>query len=649
MTETFLRWARWLMYFLLATTPFVISPVTVDSYLLPKYVWLSMWGALWLFLIVVQVSPRTIRFSSLDWPIATLVFVKLLSVIINYHSANQWRALMTLILYVGFFYAFQRYWRQGGCVHPIARILLIVCAGLSIYGILQDYGIDFYEKQSRILDWRMQVIATLGNPNFLSGFLMIAFPVLFAYGLRRNASWLNFVFTWIIVILVMACHTVTFCVGSTIGLVVTIFALSAIAVIQKQSIQFPIVRFILLLIGCVFALGWYLADNPYNSHGRSLYLKARESPQWASGAGARRFNWRTTRYMINEEPVTGIGFGNYEAKHLHYQGINYEKQGHPHDRDFVILVDQPHFQLLETAAEVGPLGVLILFWLFCAWMKVSLQKLKYDKNPWFAWGAFAGCWIAIVHSFSSFPFHLPANAFLFVMLASYLGVDQRQTTTARREPRPPKSNDVTARRETRPPKSNDVTARRETRPPKSNDVSARQETRPPQEYCSPKETSAVSKGLQILCFVFAALFALQAYLQFASNQYLRRGYESQGLQSVIHLETAKRLNPFDPQVYFTLGVRAIEEGWYNRAEEALKQGLEFREDHTSHKYLARIYMEQENLQKTIEQQRRVIELNPAYPNHYQELAKMLRQAGKQDEAQRLEEKAQRMAEKLRQQ
>ena len=61
-------------------------------------------------------------------------------------------------------------------------------------------------------------------------------------------------------------------------------------------------------------------------------------------------------FMINENPLTGIGFGNYLSKHLHYQGINYELQGRPHDRDYVIPVDQPHFQILETASETGPWG-----------------------------------------------------------------------------------------------------------------------------------------------------------------------------------------------------------------------------------------------------------------------------------------------------
>jgi len=573
------KWERIVAITIAATTPFAITLTTVDSYLLPKYVWLSFWTALWLFLIAVDRKSHY-QPCALDWPLIALLSISLLSIILHYRTPLQIRAYGNLLLFVFLFYAFRRFWSMVSSPIPMAIILTLATCLLSIHAILQDYGVDFAYQSGGKGDWRFKIVATLGNPNFLAGCLAIILPVILSLALRQDrrggkiARFLESSAITLAVLLIAACLAITFCVGAAIGLAGALIAGIVTALCLRQSMRIPLIRGIMLLLAFASSLVWYIADNPYNSHGHSLYQEALKSPAWFSGYGARRFNWMTTRLMIDERPLTGIGFGNYLTIHEHYQGLNYSIHNHAHDRSYVIPVDQPHFQLLETAAEIGPVGVLILFWLAAVWIKAAAKKIHSEpRHRWFAWGAYLGVWTAAVHSLASFPFHLPVSSLFVVILTSY-------------------------------------------------HVSY------PQEKADHPQSSAK----KCAAFILAALIAASSYLQFLSNKNLRIGLELSGMNSLPYLEAARYFDPCSHQVYYALALRYDELGWKQKAVESATRALRYQEDLESHELLYRIYLAQNNLAEAIREKTRVVELNPVYPGHRRELAALLRKVGDEKSA-----------------
>ncbi|MEW6235949.1 MAG: O-antigen ligase family protein [Candidatus Omnitrophota bacterium] len=605
------KWERVIAMTIAASTPFVITLTTVDSYLLPKYVWLAFWTALWLFLIAVD--KRGLRHPcALDWPILALLSLSLISIFLHYRTPIQIRAYGNLLLFVFLFYAFRRIWSMGasrggkgkvfsaldrippaqdggmnskaGFALPLppamAIILTIVASLLSLHAILQDYGVDFAYRSGGKGDWRFLIVATLGNPEFLAGGLAIILPVILSFGLRqdrRGGKITRFLESFAItfaVLLIAACLAVTFCVGAAIGLAGALIAGIGTALCLRQSIHIPLIRGMILFLAFAFSLAWYITDNPYNSHGHSLYQEAKKSPAWFSGFGARRFNWKTTRLMMDEFPLTGIGFGNYLTVHEHYQGLNYSIQNHAHDRSYVVPVDQPHFQLLETAAEIGPIGVLILFWLAAVWIKAAIRKIQLEPHHrWFAWGAYLGVWAAAVHSLASFPFHLPASSLFVVLLASY-------------------------------------------------HVS----------YPQNRAVNTTSTDKKWIAFVLAAIIAASSYFQFLSSKNLRIGLELNGMNSLPYLEAARFFDPYSHQVHYALALRYGELGWKQKAIESTRMALRYQEDLESHEFLHSIYLGQNNLAEAIREKTRVVELNPVYPGHRRELAALLRKAGDEKSA-----------------
>lgn len=585
----YLKWEYFIAYIAAAFTPLVISVSTFDSYLLPKIVWLMGCAAVWLLLFATP-PQQTICFRNpLNKPLAALFLVSLATALLHYRSSLQLQTLLRQILFIGLFYGYQRFWRLGGSPIRMTRILMATACAVAIYGVLQDYGYDFAAPTGGVRDWRAKVISTLGNPNFLAGYLDISLPVVIGYGLRKETGIGGFLAACVAVLLIAACHAVTFSVGGATGLIGAAIAVLVSAVILRRRIKIPVFRALILAVFAASAVSWYMLENPYNSHGRSLYRQAWESPQWWSGMGSRLFNWQTTRLMIEEEPIAGVGFGNYLTVHEHYQGINYKRQWHAHDRDYVVPVDQPHFQLLETAAESGPLGVFVLFWLFAAWIKSSARWLRRSEHAWFTWGAYAGVWMALIHTFSDFPFHLPASTLLLIVLGSYLTVD-------------------------------------------------------PQPASAPKPIPLWAKAGSI---ALAAALCLNAYTQYTGNHFLRVGYESLGVDSIYYLDKANRLDPCSHQTHYLLGAKYAEQGWNENAVDSLKKALHFQEDIQTRKLLVRIYQNLGDRDAAIREMERIIELNPVYPGHYRDLIAYLGKTGDPEYRKKLDTLAGQLEEQLK--
>ena len=114
---------------------------------------------------------------------------------VHYSTPLQIRAFFHLAVFIGLFYGFRRFWSYYGSTETTARLIAYIAIIISLYGFLQDYGFDFAVKSGGVRDWRANVVATLGNPNFLAGYLGISLPPIIAYGLRKNASWRAFLLT----------------------------------------------------------------------------------------------------------------------------------------------------------------------------------------------------------------------------------------------------------------------------------------------------------------------------------------------------------------------------------------------------------------------------------------------------------------------
>ncbi|MFN2547600.1 MAG: O-antigen ligase family protein [Myxococcales bacterium] len=295
--------------------------------------------------------------TPLDWPILAFAALAVLSDLITPEgappliSATLWRAA------IGFFVVFH----ASRLVSPM-KILGFICAGLalsSIVGLIQyRTGVDLvYLLHLRVEAALVEAPGvpdrfgamgfftsrlTFGhNATVLSTFLVGA---LAAGAIPRSRVWM----VAGAAVLGLAAVAVTFDRAAWLG----VGAASGVVALLSA----PRVRMALLpALGVIVLLGAF--------HGG---IRDRFTSSFSAAANSDRvFIWSTATQIIRDHPFTGIGFANYPRVGSRY----YDRL----DPSFGMRT-WAHNLELSTLAEMGPLGLLALLWLFAAAARALVRR-----------------------------------------------------------------------------------------------------------------------------------------------------------------------------------------------------------------------------------------------------------------------------------
>lgn len=157
---------------------------------------------------------------------------------------------------------------------------------------------------------------------------------------------------------------------------------------------------VLALIGIVSVLG---GDNDLL---RAIGL----SQSGDDVSNGRLHFWQTTLQVFRDNPILGVGFDALASAYTRYDTWN-----------GVYRVERAHNDYLQILAESGILGfaclAAFLFFLFRrGWQIMTTSRDSFRRGV--ALGALAGCFGIAVHSFFDFPLRTPANALVFLILAT---------------------------------------------------------------------------------------------------------------------------------------------------------------------------------------------------------------------------------------
>src|SRR5690348_11223478 len=122
-------------------------------------------------------------------------------------------------------------------------------------------------------------------------------------------------------------------------------------------------------------------------------------------ASMRQGTWR----MFLDHPVAGVGFGAFEAAYPPYE-TQYDGK----------IVNHAHNDYLEILAETGLLGGLCCAWFLTVLFIASVRRIQKPSSPFAGvlhLAGLTGCFGILVHSLVDFNLHIPANAFLFLLMA----------------------------------------------------------------------------------------------------------------------------------------------------------------------------------------------------------------------------------------
>lgn len=122
-------------------------------------------------------------------------------------------------------------------------------------------------------------------------------------------------------------------------------------------------------------------------------------------ASMRLGTWR----IFVDHPVIGAGFGAFQTVYPPYE-TRYDGK----------IVNHAHNDYLEALAETGALGGLCCVWFLGVLFIVSVKRIQSPSSPFAGvlhLAGLTGCFGLLVHSLVDFNLHIPANAFLFLLMA----------------------------------------------------------------------------------------------------------------------------------------------------------------------------------------------------------------------------------------
>ncbi|MCL2887948.1 MAG: O-antigen ligase family protein [Elusimicrobia bacterium] len=238
---------------------------------------------------------------------------------------------------------------------PAMNILLIVGAAAAAYGILQACGIEFIWPQS----YNAGVISTFGNPNFLSGFLLLlVFPLIY-YSLQDTKYKYFYLAGLIIYLLFILISGARSSIAAfVLGCAVMLFykPLRAQLLKNKKTILIGLLLFIFIFLVLPSKSKGVLISK---TEEQVKIIQGDKNPQ---SYAQRKMLWISAVNIFKSSPLVGKGFGNFAL----YYGFEQGKMifDNPALQQYRVQSYNTHNFILQLAAESGVFGLLSFAALF---------------------------------------------------------------------------------------------------------------------------------------------------------------------------------------------------------------------------------------------------------------------------------------------
>ena len=358
------------------------------------------------------------------WPWITIPFLGFVvaSLLSLFGAVNGRIVIQSLVLVVFFFQMLliiANVIRAQKDVHLLLFAMLLSGFLASLYGLLQYLGVLPGPFGGSGLS---ELISTLGNRNYLGGFLAyLLFPSAI---LVVSCRW-----RWVRAVSILM---LAFCFGTALLVqqtaVVVSLGVAAIALVLGWAIFRPVdpirknriwILILLLLLAITFLVG--APSSPLNS---AAGLSADESSWirqfWERNSGrTRSWDWWIGWEMFVDSPVVGVGLGNYKLNFLSYKA-EFLSTPRGENYDFYIpRAAQAHNDYVQALAELGILGALAIVGFMAIlvvsfWLRIRRTK---DEDKRLELLLLAGGIIPVfVHALVSFPAHLPASSLVFIAI-----------------------------------------------------------------------------------------------------------------------------------------------------------------------------------------------------------------------------------------
>ena len=379
-----------IIIFGLAVTPLVLIVNLNDPTNLPKFVWIFLVTAVLLGLGIKQKLFNTR--NTFIIPVLLILFWNLATL---HRCVNIYQGIysvLILIMFITLYASLENFIAQDtGRIDVFIRNILIVSVMISVYGFMQLAGIDF-------IQWALKnsPFSTLGRRNFAAEYLVMITPYLYYVTATKQRK--EKILLFILLALFIAHLAFTFTRASYIAFVLSSLFFLFLAGMRKMPAGKTAAVLLAMLI---LTRPSFSAINTFEK-----------------GTLKSRFLiWNISLKMIKNNPVMGVGPGNFSIMYPEYATGEINALRGPS-----LNIGNAHNDYLETAAETGIPGLLLFLYLLFIAAKTSLFLYKKETEKKLLIAGIASSILAIcINALASFPLKNAATSFLFWANLSFIG------------------------------------------------------------------------------------------------------------------------------------------------------------------------------------------------------------------------------------
>lgn len=291
-------------------------------------------------------------------------------------------------------------------------VYVIISTGLflAFFGMLKRYDMNFlglWEYSDHLRPTSISLNGPYVNRNHMAGFLEMVIPVMLGLFLTREHSNEK--------LLGMICLTLFFIVAQAMtlsrgGWSATLGALAFMMLALLLQKEFKQKRLLVSIVVSVLIVGLIiLASTPVVQRITTLTQQSA-----LDTLGGRDRMWEGTLSLIKDHLYTGTGPGTFTEAYPAYQepGASY-------------LAVYAHNDYLQFLADCGIPALFVMAWLLFLFFRAGFKKLqsRSRQTRGLTLGAMGAVVAILIHSFSDFNLHIPANAVLFTVLSATVFAD----------------------------------------------------------------------------------------------------------------------------------------------------------------------------------------------------------------------------------
>ena len=305
------------------------------------------------------------------------------------------------LIYYSLFAADYQNFKKSQLLYLSFLFIIIILAGIeSLIGLLQNYSIDLTG-----LAYYYKISGTFGAPTLFIAMITQAIPAALAvYYLKDKAFYKNFSLTVLalIILVLPLTHNRASWLAAAIGTAV-FFILKHHQIIKKWINHNPIKKAGLFIAPFIILLSLITA----------LYFIRPAS------ADSRLLIWRISYNMFKDNPVTGIGFGNYSHKYMDYQADFFKDEGNVEKYSMIAgNVNHAHNEFIQLLVETGIIGfalfLAIIFYIYYHSLSLLFSKKLNKEDALILSGALSAVSSILVIAFFGFYFYFPYLSIFFI-------------------------------------------------------------------------------------------------------------------------------------------------------------------------------------------------------------------------------------------